>query len=183
MCGTIWCMTSCQKHCKNCNVETERYKDGTCKPCVRAKNNAWAAKNRDARNAKCREWNAKNADSKRATNARYRAKNKESINERRRIKRALDPSMERNKSAKRRAAKGVLPKDIVAKLLLKQNSKCTCCGISLSFGYHLDHIVPISRGGSNTEDNVQLLSPQCNLQKHKLTFDEFLNKRRKILSI
>ena len=171
-------MTSCQKYCKKCNTDTERYKDGKCKPCVRAKNNAWAARNREARNAKCRQWNSDNADSKRATNAKYRSANRDLINERRRIKRSLDPSLERNKSAKRRLAKGILPKDIVERLLVLQQWKCRCCGESLKSGYHLDHIIPLSRGGTNTEENVHLLLPKCNQQKYNLTFEEFLSKRR-----
>lgn len=171
-------MYSCLKLCKKCAIVTERYNDGKCKPCVRAKNNRWAAKNRESINEKHRQWNAENAEAKRATNARYRAKNQKLINERRKAKRALDPSIEKNKSAKRRSAKGVLPKDIVDKLLTSQNWKCRCCNGSLENGYHLDHIVPISRGGTNTEDNVQLLLPQCNLQKYNLTFEEFLAKRR-----
>jgi 5-methylcytosine-specific restriction endonuclease McrA len=171
-------MTSCQKLCKKCNVETERYKDGTCKPCVRAKNKAWVARNRDARNAKCREWNAKNAEAKRATNAKYRLKNKALINERRRLKRALDPNIERIKTAKRRIAGYYIPKNIVEKLLNLQGDKCACCGEPLAGAYHLDHKIPISRGGTNEEHNLQLLLPKCNLEKYNLTFEEFLEKRR-----
>jgi 5-methylcytosine-specific restriction endonuclease McrA len=171
-------MTSCHKHCKKCASITERYKDGKCKICVRAKNNAWAARNRDARNAKCRQWNEKNADAKRATNAKYREKNKLVINETRRIKRALNPNLERIKAAKRRSSKDALPKDIVDKLLILQNWVCRCCNKSLKDGYHLDHIIPISRGGGNLENNMQLLTPKCNMQKYTLTMEEFLIKRR-----
>lgn len=171
-------MTSCQKFCKKCNQETDRYKDGTCKPCVRAKNNAWAAKNRELRNARCREWNAKNAEAKRATNARYREKNKEQINARRKIKRALDPTVERIKTAKRRSAQGVIPKDIIDKLLSIQKNLCACCTQPLNGLFHLDHKVPISRGGTNDESNLHLLLPKCNLEKYNLTFEEFLEKRR-----
>jgi 5-methylcytosine-specific restriction endonuclease McrA len=176
-------MTSCHKYCKKCGTDTDRYKDGKCKPCVRAKNIAWAMRNRESRNAKCRQWNAKNADAKRATNARYRAANKNIINERRKIKRVLNPNLERIKTAKRRSSKGTLPKNIVDKLLSLQNWLCRCCNTSLKDGYHLDHIIPISRGGSNSEDNMQLLTPKCNMQKYTLTMEEFLEKRRNTLHI
>ena len=171
-------MTSCQKFCKKCNTITERYAVGTCKICVRAKNNAWAVRNREARNAKCREWNAKNAESKRATNARYREKNQKLINERRRAKRALDPNIERIKTAKRRINGYYICKDIVDRLLAFQEGKCACCGELLNGAYHLDHKIPISRGGTNEEHNLHLMLPKCNLQKYNLTFEEFLQKRR-----
>jgi 5-methylcytosine-specific restriction endonuclease McrA len=171
-------MTSCHKFCKKCDAVTERYKDGVCKACSRAKNNAWAARNRSTLNARCRQWNANNAEAKRATNARYREKHQKAVNERRKIKRALDPSIEKNKTAKRRAAKGVLPKNIVNTLLIKQQNKCNCCGEFLGNAFHLDHIIPIARGGTNTEDNVQLLLQKCNQQKYTLTMQEFLAKRR-----
>jgi 5-methylcytosine-specific restriction endonuclease McrA len=146
---------------------------------VRAKNKAWVKRNRDARNAKCRQWNAENAEKKRLTNAKYRALNKDAINARRKQKRDADPSLERIKTAKRRSAIGCLPKDIIQKLLISQKYKCACCNESLQNGYHLDHKIPISRGGNNLEDNVQLLTPKCNLEKYTLTMNEFIEKRRR----
>ena len=172
-------MASGTKFCKKCNEDTDRYSNGVCKICSRARNAAWESKNRDAVNAKSRRWNAKNAESKRATNAAYRAKNQPQINSRRKEKRALDPSIERNKSAKRRLAVGVLPKDIVERLMIKQGGMCACCGEAMNGKYHLDHIIPVSKGGSNTENNVHLLLPKCNQQKYTLTFEEFLKLRRR----
>ena len=171
-------MLSFQKFCKRCDTETDRYKDGRCKPCTQEKNNKWSKANREKVNARSRRWNEKNSDLKRDINARYREKNQSLINEKRRQKRIANPSEERVKAAKRRAPGNSLPKDIVAILLIKQGYKCACCEASLLDGYHLDHMMPISKGGLNTIDNVHLMAPKCNLQKYTMPFQEFMKKRR-----
>jgi 5-methylcytosine-specific restriction endonuclease McrA len=181
-------MSSGQKFCKKCGAETERYADGRCKPCIRKKNAKWAQDNKDKVNAKSRRWNANNADAKRQTNAIYRERAKDQINTRRKIARQHDKSLERVKSAKRRAQKraggGALSKNIVELLLELQQGLCACCNTPLNGLFHLDHKIPLSRGGTNTNDNVQLLLPACNMQKSTKTFEEFIATRRvKILRL
>lgn len=53
--------------------------------------------------------------------------------------------------------------------------------ISDSKNFSLDHIVPASRGGSNTLDNLDIVSSIVNQMKHNLTIEEFLNKCIQIL--
>lgn len=171
------------KVCKNCNCETERYTDGRCKPCVRKRSAQWAAKNKDSINARSRIWNFVNAEKKRTTNAAYRAVNQEEINLRRKLKRQVNPNIEKVKAAVRRARKlvtpGKLSKNIVDILLAQQNGCCACCEAPLLSTYHLDHILPLSLGGSNSDDNVQLLLPKCNLQKYNAHPEKFLARRQK----
>lgn len=45
-----------------------------------------------------------------------------------------------------------------------QKGKCYWCGKKLE-KYHIDHIVPVSRGGSNEPSNVVLACPTCNHRK------------------
>jgi hypothetical protein len=43
---------------------------------------------------------------------------------------------------------------------------CAECGCDLrNSGHHIDHIVPFSKGGLTTKDNLQALCPRCNLVK------------------
>jgi 5-methylcytosine-specific restriction endonuclease McrA len=37
--------------------------------------------------------------------------------------------------------------------------------LPLGDNYHIDHIMPLALGGSNTDDNIQLLRQRCNNQK------------------
>ena len=167
-----------QKFCKTCGIESERYADGRCKACVRRRNLEWAAENRDLRNAASRKWNALNRNKKLLTAATYRAKNRDEINLRRKEVRVFRPELERIKAAKRRAYKkaspGKLSENILDLLLTQQGGLCNACKEPLNGLFHLDHKVPLSRGGFNTDDNVQLLHPACNLRKYTMTHEEFL---------
>ena len=63
------------------------------------------------------------------------------------------------------------PREPSAKLwhdvLVKYNFKCAHCGRSTSDGVrlHVDHIIPYSKGGETTIDNLQVLCDKCNLGK------------------
>ena len=42
--------------------------------------------------------------------------------------------------------------------------KCACCGLPLDASYEVDHITPLSEGGTNEKSNLQALRSEC----HKL---------------
>jgi len=67
---------------------------------------------------------------------------------------------------------GTLSPDIRERLYKAQNGLCNGCGSELNES-HLDHVMPLSRGGTNTDDNVQLLCPRCNLSKGTKTMEEW----------
>ena len=57
-------------------------------------------------------------------------------------------------------------------LYTKQQGLCAISGESLENGYHIDHIIPLSRGGKHSITNVQLLLPRINLYKsNKLDYE------------
>ena len=55
------------------------------------------------------------------------------------------------------------------KVLNRDNFKCVVCGKSpaTDFGtkFHIDHIIPFSKGGKSTLENLQTLCEECNLGK------------------
>lgn len=54
--------------------------------------------------------------------------------------------------------------DILAQLK-RQKKRCYYCGVKLKKEYHVDHVIPISRGGSNDPSNLVITCPHCNLSK------------------
>lgn len=49
----------------------------------------------------------------------------------------------------------------------KQRGRCAYCRVKLkNVSEHVDHIVPLSKGGGNGRRNIQLLCETCNVQKH-----------------
>ena len=71
-----------------------------------------------------------------------------------------------NKRARRRGAVGRFVHEDIHRLFTSQNGICACgCGKPLWSGYHIDHRVPLSKGGTNWPENLQLLTPSCNLKK------------------
>lgn len=52
-------------------------------------------------------------------------------------------------------------------MLSSFNYRCADCGATnQETRLHIDHIVPISKGGSNKKENLQVLCKDCNLAKH-----------------
>lgn len=60
-----------------------------------------------------------------------------------------------------------------------QNPKCYLTGQNININdtdsYEFDHIIPKSRGGQNTLDNLGICSKHANQAKRDMTPDEFIN--------
>ena len=60
-------------------------------------------------------------------------------------------------------------------LLKKQGYRCAVTGQQLTpSDSQLDHIVPVSAGGSNTIDNLQIVTSHINKMKGSMNNDEFI---------
>ncbi len=61
----------------------------------------------------------------------------------------------------------LLTKDLRTLIKERDNYTCQICGKYMpdEVGLHIDHIVPINKGGRSVESNLQVLCDKCNLSK------------------
>lgn len=166
-----------------------------CKACIRATSKAWARANPEKNRAKHARWGKANPEKIREKNKKYYQENKQAHNaasliwaranpEKRKEYRArwakVNSEAWRGYVAKRKSLKlayegpHFTSKDVVA-LLELQGGACSYCAGPINTGYHIDHVVPLSRGGGNGRDNIALACPSCNLSKgSKLLVVEWL---------
>lgn len=83
----------------------------------------------------------------------------------------------RNRRARLRKAEGRHTAKDVRTILERQNWTCVYCPTSLKEKHHVDHIVAISRGGTNWPSNLQCLCGPCNLSKWCKDEAEWLKER------
>jgi len=112
----------------------------------------------------------------------YYASNKDDFSKRSKQWRDQNPDKCRqyhvNRKARFKEAEGSFSSDDIAAMMEDQDGKCKACAGSFDeLGYHVDHIEPLSKGGSNWPSNLQLLCPACNLSKGDKDFTEWLESR------
>lgn len=146
---------------------------------------AYYEKNKANLALKKAKYKKENPEKVKLASQKWRNANMELARERRRACQKKNPEPAKLAAHKRRAIKlnagGELSKGIGAKLFALQRGKCACCGEPLGNKYHLDHIMPLALGGSNTDDNIQLLRPRCNNQKHAKHPIDFMQSRGLLL--
>ncbi len=108
--------------------------------------------------ARSRQWKRRNPAKVRAAAARYEAKNRQAINARALVK-----------NERRRARKmGLFVEDVYPLVLLEMDDGvCGICGEDVDpLDFHVDHVIPLARGGEHSYANTQAAHPACNLSKN-----------------
>lgn len=63
----------------------------------------------------------------------------------------------------------------------RQGGKCSMCGDKINYlNITVDHVIPISKGGTNTLDNMEAMCYTCNQMKRDHMKSDFLKHIEKI---
>lgn len=179
------------KPCKYGHLADRLKSNRQCVECSKAKLLIWQKNNpdkvkkldrarhqrdREKRNAKQREYAKNNVELATKRKSKWAQENREKAlqiqkkwNERNRHK--INAYAANRRCLTRGAGKHT--GDDIKKIYAQQGGLCKTCGAVLG-KWHVDHIVPISAGGSNEAYNLQLLCKSCNLRKSNKSLEEFL---------
>lgn len=163
---------------------------------VNAKRREYYRNNKEKLTAINRNWDKRNLEQKRAARRKWRKESgyieyerkwfKENEEKRREYgRKSYHKNKERtkpmravrakNRCALKRGGQGSFTYQDVDRLFNQQLGCCAGCARSFSdeLPVTIDHVVPLSRGGSNLPDNIQLMCMSCNDSKGSRTMDEW----------
>jgi 5-methylcytosine-specific restriction endonuclease McrA len=125
----------------------------------------------------------RNKDEHNKATSKYHEANKDKIAEQKKQYyqtpkgKAVEKAHKHNRRAQKINNGGRHTAQDILNLFTLQSGKCPYCSVELSStkrnSFHVDHVIPISKGGSNGPENLQLLCPTCNLSKRAKLPEEF----------
>lgn len=141
---------------------------------VREARRAYLQENSEAIRKKSRDAYAANPEKFRSIQKLNRLKEPEKYREKSRLYKLANPEIvaagNRKRKAMKKGATGAHTAIDVQKIFDGQRGLCANCRKKLfksgAKKFHVDHVMPLAKGGSNDKYNLQLLCPWCNLSKH-----------------
>jgi hypothetical protein len=135
-----------------------------CRPCHNAAGRRSHQQNRPARLAYMADYRAANGEKVRAAIARWEQDNPLRVRE-----------LKRNREHARRARlRGSFVEYVDVRVVYERDEGiCGICGIFVEIDdFHLDHVIPVSRGGEHSYANTQTSHALCNIRKGAQILEE-----------
>jgi 5-methylcytosine-specific restriction endonuclease McrA len=164
-----------RQHCKVCSSEVSKRRGNTPEGKEKRRQlfrNYYYA-NRAAMIKRALDYHAANPEKKRERDKKYYRKwRKDPVRvekERARIR-----AKENKRRAQKLASGGSFDPEDLEQMYENQQGLCAYCETVLFGDYHADHMIPLSRGGSNDVINIAITCPPCNLRKNDRTAEEYM---------
>jgi 5-methylcytosine-specific restriction endonuclease McrA len=159
---------SLRSSCKKCiNLASRDYYESN-KEKITKRIGLYQKKNKDYLVAYNKKWKLENPERTIATHKKYTDKN---------VNKVL--AINRNYRARKVKAEGSHTAEDVAKIVAKQNKLCFWCNAELE-KIHIDHIIPLCKGGKNDASNLVASCPSCNCTKGSKLPEEFIAYKQQI---
>jgi hypothetical protein len=145
----------------------------------------WQKANREHVASLRAAWHRANADHRRITSKVWRQENAEKIKAVKKAWLAANKLRTRvyveNRRVRKLANGGSHTAEQIEALYIRQRERCAGCNKSIRKYYEIDHIIPITRGGSNNISNIQLLCLPCNRTKHNKPPEKWAREQGRLL--
>lgn len=151
-------------HCNRCRADAQEARRQADPEAEKQRMRDYIAREGDNWAARSKAWREQNPERVIAKNAAFRAANPD-----------YGVMWNRHQRAREAGAPGTFTLEDLNSLRKRQRNRCNGCGKRRKLG--VDHIIPLSRGGTNWPDNIQLLCHSCNGRKERKTMEEWLRVR------
>jgi 5-methylcytosine-specific restriction endonuclease McrA len=163
-----------KSYCHLCIREVHRENNHANREILSRRAREYKRRNREKTLNSLKDWHRRNKQKQSEYGKKYRTEHLSFVRELCKAWREENPEKVREHHQRRWArmknAAGKFTMREFRKLCAKYDNRCLCCGTELS-KLEPDHIIPLSRGGSNSIDNIQPLCHHCNVSKYTKTID------------
>jgi 5-methylcytosine-specific restriction endonuclease McrA len=142
---------------------------------------AYRQANKERLDLQRKAWKRANPDKVRENTRKWHAAHPEVVKNWRKANPEAFRAQTQTRHARMANAEGRHTADELKALFQRQHGKCAYCSKSIRNGYHVDHVIPLARGGSNWITNISLACARCNLTKSAADPIEFARRNGKLL--
>lgn len=179
--------------CKQGHMSPRITSKSECLECKRQTGKRYYRENEDKIVGRVKEWAAANPDKRRENANAFFHRHKEETADKRKsaydrwYANNLDAARmsKRQAQSRRRSQKigsgGSHTHDDIERIRKDQKNRCACCRTKLTGKWHIDHIKPLSKGGSDAASNIQIMCAFCNLSKKDKDPIDFMRTRGRLL--
>lgn len=193
-----------EAHCKECiSIYRKKYREQN-KESISKNLKQWRENNINYKRDMDRVYRENNIEKLKEYKKQYHAKNKEKIIEKSKIwyesniERAKETRKKYNKYYRSTESSKISSRifklkrrkvirygcdkatNTEIKLLIENSKNCYWCDKELNGIYHIDHYIPIAKGGNHSIENLVISCPSCNLRKHSKDPMQFAKEIGKI---